>query len=68
MRRRHADEEAPVPYPGWENTVTLDVPRRKSPVTIRLDTDVVEWFRDQGKGYQTRINAVLRAYVNAHRM
>ena len=39
---------------------------RKQQVTIRLDDDVLEWFRAQGKGYQTRINSLLRAYMEAH--
>jgi uncharacterized protein (DUF4415 family) len=34
--------------------------------TIRLDHDVVEWFRSMGKGYQTKINAVLKAYKAVH--
>jgi uncharacterized protein (DUF4415 family) len=38
----------------------------KTQLTLRLDDDVVTWFRQQGKGYQTRINAVLRAYKEAH--
>ena len=33
----------------------------KLQLTVRLDADVVAWLRDQGKGYQTRINALLRA-------
>jgi uncharacterized protein (DUF4415 family) len=39
----------------------------KKQVTIRLDEDVLRWFRAQGRGYQTRINALLRAYMEAHR-
>jgi len=39
----------------------------KKQVTLRLDADVLEWFRAQGKGYQTRINALLREYMKAHR-
>ncbi|MEW6166871.1 MAG: BrnA antitoxin family protein [Pseudomonadota bacterium] len=39
----------------------------KRQVTLRIDADVLEWFRAQGRGYQTRINALLRAYVDAHR-
>lgn len=39
----------------------------KTQVTVRLDHDVLEWFRAGGGGYQTRINAVLRAYVEASR-
>lgn len=37
----------------------------KQPVTLRLDRDVVAWFQRPGTGYQTRINAVLRAYMIA---
>ena len=38
----------------------------KQQLTIRLDNDVLEWFRAQGRGYQTKINALLRAYMEAH--
>jgi uncharacterized protein (DUF4415 family) len=40
-------------------------PARKTQVTLRIDTDVLEWFKKQGRGYQTRINALLKAYVEA---
>ena len=40
---------------------------RKSQLTLRLDSDVLTWFKSQGRGYQTRINTLLRAYMNAHR-
>lgn len=40
---------------------------RKAQLTLRLDLDVLEWFRQQGQGYQTQINALLRAYMNAHK-
>ncbi|MCL6561503.1 MAG: BrnA antitoxin family protein [Firmicutes bacterium] len=43
------------------------VPGRKRQVTLRLDPDVLEFFRAQGPGYQRRINAVLRQYMNAVR-
>ena len=36
-------------------------------MSIRLDADVLAWMKSQGRGYQTRINAVLRAYYEAHR-
>jgi uncharacterized protein (DUF4415 family) len=39
----------------------------KRQVTLRIDEDVLDWFRAQGPGYQTKINALLRAYVEAHR-
>lgn len=40
---------------------------RKSQLTLRLDGDVLEWFRLQGRGYQTQINSLLRAYMEAHK-
>ena len=43
------------------------IPPRKRVVSIRLDQDVVDWFKKQGGRYQTRINAVLRAYMKSHR-
>ena len=39
---------------------------RKAQLTLRLDSDVLEWFRQQGQGYQTKINALLRSYMDAH--
>lgn len=38
----------------------------KKPVTIRLDTDVVAWFKSHGKKYQTAINKALREYIASH--
>lgn len=40
----------------------------KQQVTLRIDSDVMDWFRTRGRGYQTQINALLRAYVEAHRL
>ena len=39
-------------------------PPRKETITIRVDSDVLGWFKEQGRGYQTRINQVLRRYMN----
>lgn len=41
-------------------------PPAKEQITLRLDADVLEWFRARGKGYQTYINALLRAYMMEH--
>lgn len=38
-------------------------PARKKVLTIRLDEDVLEWFKSKGKGYQSKINAVLKAFI-----
>mgnify|MGYP006174962907 CR=1 FL=1 len=40
---------------------------RKASVHLRIDQDVLDWFRAQGKGHLTRMNAVLRSYMEAHR-
>lgn len=45
----------------------LRLPEAKIAVTIRLDRQVLDWFKAKGPGYQTRINALLRAYMEAHK-
>jgi uncharacterized protein (DUF4415 family) len=50
----------------WANAV-IEYPEKKKPVTLRLDADVLDWFRSFGKGYQTRINSVLRSFYEAHK-
>ena len=44
----------------------LRMPKTKPLISIRLDSDVLDWFKSNGAGYQTRMNAVLRMYMNAH--
>jgi uncharacterized protein (DUF4415 family) len=46
-------------------TAQLVEPEPKKLISLRIDADIVEFFRSQGKGYQTRMNAVLRAYKEA---
>jgi len=41
--------------------------KNKAQVTLRIDNDVLEWFKSQGRGYQTQINQLLRAYMEARR-
>ena len=50
----------------WKSARVV-VPNGKTSVHLRLDSDVVEWFRAHGKGHLTRMNAVLRAYVEAQK-
>lgn len=45
----------------------LPAVRNKAQVTLRIDSDVLEWFKAQGRGYQTQINTLLRAYMEAHK-
>ena len=40
--------------------------KNKAQLTIRVDRDVLNWFKSQGRGYQTRINSLLRAYMEAN--
>ncbi len=47
----------------WPEVAEAIMPAPKQLLSLRLDSDVVQWFRDQGPGYQTRMNAVLRAFV-----
>ena len=58
-------DAAAIVKPEWFSRARLFGPRPKSPVSMRLDDDVLKWFRAHGRGYQTRINAVLRAYVES---
>jgi uncharacterized protein (DUF4415 family) len=50
----------------WDSVTTV-MPKPKIDVHMRIDGDVLDWFRKPGKGYQTRINAVLRSYVTQMR-
>jgi uncharacterized protein (DUF4415 family) len=50
---------------AWVKVAAL--PEGKQQITLRLDADVLDYFRHTGKRYQTRINAVLRSYVEAHK-
>jgi uncharacterized protein (DUF4415 family) len=52
---------------GWESTVMVGLPPAKQDIHIRLDGDILDWFKARGRGYQTRINAVLRAFVQTRR-
>jgi uncharacterized protein (DUF4415 family) len=45
----------------------VQLPKPKKPITIRIDPEVLEWFQSRGPRYQTRINAVLKAYVQANK-
>ncbi len=57
------EEEGEV---DW-STLQAGIPGPQRQLTVWLDADVVEWFKAQGAGYQTRINDVLRSYVEAHK-
>jgi uncharacterized protein (DUF4415 family) len=58
-----SDDDAPMSDEDWARTELRDP--FKKPVTIRLDADIIDWFKAQGPRYQTRINSALRLYVDA---
>jgi uncharacterized protein (DUF4415 family) len=60
---RLADKDEGALAPDWESTVMVGLPAAKQDIHIRLDGDILDWFKARGRGYQTRINAVLRAFV-----
>jgi uncharacterized protein (DUF4415 family) len=51
--------------PNWHEGAEVVTPGPKKLLSLRLDQEVVDWFRATGPGYQTRMNAALRAYVRA---
>ena len=66
-RMARNDKENPATrVADWAEAV-VGMPQLKTPVNARFDVDVVQWFKAQGRGYQTRMNAVLRRYMEAHR-
>ena len=50
----------------WKNAKII-LPEPKKAISLRIDKEVLRWFKAQGKGYQSRINAVLKAYVEAQK-
>lgn len=56
------EEYRNLPEDFWDDAV-LVMPGPKQPISLRVDEDVLAWFKQQGPRYQTRMNAVLRAYM-----
>lgn len=50
----------------WKNAKLL-WPAQKEMISLRVDKDVLQWFRKRGRGYQAQMNAVLRAFVATHK-
>jgi uncharacterized protein (DUF4415 family) len=64
--RPNAPEAESLGADFWSNARVV-MPRGKTSVHLRLDTDIVEWFKGNGKGHLTRMNSVLRAFVEAQK-
>jgi uncharacterized protein (DUF4415 family) len=64
---RQIDEDGDRPFLeaiDWSKAVWVEPPA-KQPISIRLDADILSFFRSQGAGYQSRINQVLRHYMES---
>jgi len=68
-----SDTSSTMPAPAATNDLSADAAKAKTAskltlkqiVTIRLDVDMLGWFKDGGPGYQTRINQILRDHMDA---
>jgi uncharacterized protein (DUF4415 family) len=60
-----SDPDTFIPDAAWWKGARVVLPPERDLVTMRLDADILAWFRRGGRGYQSRINAVLRAYMRA---
>jgi uncharacterized protein (DUF4415 family) len=67
-RLRDADidtSDTPALRADFFRAAQLRMPQPKASITIRLDREVIDWFKSQGNGYQTRMNAVLRLFMES---
>ena len=65
---RHTKDAPPTSPEDWANAIAhrgLPLPARTEQIALRVDAEVLAWFRAQGRGWQTRMNEVLKAYRNA---
>ena len=60
--RTAPEELRDLPSDFWDEAVPV-LPDAKVPISLRVDADVLEWFRESGPRYQSRMNAVLRSYM-----
>lgn len=66
IRSTSPPELVDLPEDFWDDARVVTPPPKEA-ISLRVDGDVLEWFRSQGPRYQTRMNAVLRSYMNATR-
>ena len=67
VRDKDAPEWTPEMFAKAVARKSLAAIPKKALLSLRVDTDVIDWFRAQGAGYQSRMNALLRAFMEAHR-
>ena len=66
IRASSPPDLADLPADFWAGAAVVE-PVSKQPISLRVDADVLDWFRSQGPRYQSRINAVLRTYMHQRR-
>jgi uncharacterized protein (DUF4415 family) len=66
IRATSPRELADLPPDFWARASVVE-PVAKQPISLRVDSDVLDWFKAQGPRYQSRINAVLRSYMEQRR-
>ncbi len=67
LKRAKSDPDAmPTTRAFWKNA-KVQFPQGKQAISLRIDTDILEFFKKSGKGYQSRINAVLRSFAEVHK-
>lgn len=67
QRNAAADRDSPPADASWLDAGQWVEPVRKRAISLRLDPDVIDWFRGTGPRYQSRMNAVLRTFVEHQR-
>ena len=65
-RMARDDVDKPASDAGHWSDAVVGLPPLKTDVHARFDAEVVDWFKAQGRGYQTRMNSVLRRYMESH--
>lgn len=65
--RKDAPEGPSLGKDFWKDAHVVYPDGPKEAVKVRYDRDMLEWFKGQGRGYQTRMNAILRSYYEAHK-
>lgn len=45
----------------------IEMPVKKKAISLRIDSDVLNWFKKQGEGYQTKINGILKAFMKVYK-
>jgi uncharacterized protein (DUF4415 family) len=66
IARTSPPELANLPDDFWDSAVLVQ-PEPKQAISLRVDQDILEWFKKRGPRYQSRMNAVLRSYMTATR-